>query len=105
MHKIGCNITLTCSPRTILIRTVPQGSIWRRHIDQLQPRYPSTDNTPNSEQIDIAPEPSTQDEPESSVQESTNTLPHSPVYYPSNPRRSTRARKQRTFYGYALTDY
>ena len=104
--------------RTIQVRTVFQGSIWRRHIDQLRPRYPSTeddepsenytfdsDNTPNSEQINNAPESSTQDEPESSAQESTNTLSHSPVYGPSNPRRSTRARKQRTFYGCALTNY
>ena len=73
--------------RTIQVRTVSQGSIWRRHIDQLRPRYPSneddepgedytfdTDNTPNSERNNNAPESSIQDEPASSVQESTNTL-------------------------------
>ena len=104
--------------RTIHVRTVPQGSIWRRHNDQLRPRYPSTeddepgedytfdtDSTLNSEQNNNAPESSTQDETESSIQISTNTLPHSPVYGPSNPRRSTRARKQRTFFGCALTNY
>ena len=104
--------------RTIQVWTVPQGSIWRRHIDQLRQRYPSTeddepgkdytfdsDNTPNAEQINNASESSTQDEQESSAQEFTNTLPHSPVYGPSNPRRSTRARKQRTFYGCALANY
>ena len=87
-------------------------SIWRRHIDQLRPRYPSTeddepgenytfvtDNAPNSEQNNNAPESSTQAEPESSIQVSTNSLPHIPVYGPSNPRRSTRTRKQKTFYG------
>ena len=104
--------------RTIQVRTVPQGRIWRRHIDQLRPRFPSneddepgedytfdSDHTPNSEEINDAPEPFPQDEPVSSVQVSTNTLPHSPVYGPSNPRRSTMARKQRTFYGCALTNY
>ena len=104
--------------RPIPVRTVPQGSIWRRQIDQLRPRYPSieddepgldytfdTDNTPNSEQNNNASESSTQNEPESLVQESTNTLPHSPFYGPSNPRRSKRVRKQRTFYGCALTNY
>ena len=30
--------------RTIQVRTVSQGSIWRRHIDQLRPRYPSTED-------------------------------------------------------------
>ena len=98
--------------RTIQVWTVPQGSIWRRHIDQLRPRFPSTeddepgedytldsDNTPNSEQNNNAPKCSTQDEPESLVQESKKTLPHSPVYGPSNPPQSTRARKQRIFYG------
>ena len=104
--------TGTC---TIQVQTVPQGSIWRHHIDQLRPEYPSTeddepsedysfdpDNTPKSEQIDNAPEPSTQDEQESSIQVFTNTSPHSLVYGPSNPRRSTRAPKQRTFNGCAL---
>ena len=61
--------------RSIQVQTIPQGSIWRRHIDQLRPRYSSTeddepgedytfdiDNTPNSEQNNNAPESSTQDE-------------------------------------------
>ena len=78
--------------RSIQVRIVHQGSLWQRHIDQLRPRYPSTeddkpgedytfdtDNTPNSEQNNNAPESSTQDELESSIQVSTNTLPHSPV--------------------------
>ena len=56
------------STRTIQVLTVQQDSIWRHHIDQLRPRYPSTeddeqgedytfdtDNTPNSEQNNNAP--------------------------------------------------
>ena len=30
--------------RTIQVRTVPQGSIWRRHVDQLRPRFLSTED-------------------------------------------------------------
>ena len=40
------------SSRTIQVRTVPQGSIWRRHIDQLRPRYPLTeDDEPGEDYI------------------------------------------------------
>ena len=104
--------------RNIQVRTFPQDSIWRRHIDQLPLRYSwtkddepredcsfETDNTPNSEQNNNAPGSSTQNESESSVQESMNTLPHLPVYGPFNTRRSKKALKQRRFYGTPLTDY
>ena len=70
--------------------------------DFLQPKMI---NLARTTPFNDAPETSTQDEPESSVHVSTNTLAHSPVYGPSNPRLSARARKQRTFYGCALTNY
>ena len=61
--------------------------------DVTRPPYPSTkddepgknktfdtENTPNSGQSNNASKSSTQDETEFSVQESTTTLPHSPIY-------------------------
>ena len=72
--------------RSVQVRTVLQGNVWRPHVNQLRARDPLTEDdklgedytldndiASNSKQNNNAPESSTQ---ESSVQESTNTLPH-----------------------------
>ena len=79
--------------RTSQVRAVPKCGSWRRHSDELRPRRSLAEDDepskgysfkigtpPNAEQNNNQSESSTQDAPESSVQESTNTLAHSPVY-------------------------
>lgn len=98
--------------RTVQVRPIPQGGIWRRHIDQLRPRHTSAEDaepgeefsfdTPNSEEDDSQSTESIQqpEEPTSStLQPSVTVSPQSPPYGPENLRRSTRTRKPRQFYG------
>ena len=83
--------------------TVPQGG---NQPNQARTTPFETDNFPISKLNNNAPaESSTQVEPESLTQKYTSTLLHSPVYGSFNPQRSKRARKRRTFYSSALTDY
>ena len=82
--------------RCFNVKVVPRGPVWRRHWEQLQPRYASAeDNEPGSE-ADVIPPDHPMDVPEEQrpVQPlRPRNMPSVPEYGPDNPRRSGRTRK------------
>ena len=82
--------------RCFNVKVTPHGPIWRRHWEQLQPRYSSTEDSEPGEHIDFnLNEPS--DHPMELTQDSKQgkrqvILPQ-PEYGPHNPRRSKRTPK------------
>ena len=104
--------------RNFHVRVVPRGPIWRRHLEQLQPRYsssedddpaerPSTNQTVSESERSLSDDadstssqPSSSqwlDTPDDSSLEDTAASP-SPTYTRERPRRSQRQRKPPDFY-------
>nr|CAB3223623.1 uncharacterized protein K02A2.6-like [Phallusia mammillata] len=82
--------------RSVEVRVIPRGPIWRRHIEQLRPRYateedenPADDPNPVSERINEEIPDTTQSSPPKVAD------PEHLEYGPGNPRRSKRQRKPR----------
>nr|CAB3249686.1 uncharacterized protein K02A2.6-like [Phallusia mammillata] len=97
---VPATIVKCCGSRTFNVRVFPRGPIWRRHLDQLRPRYPNEDDDPGDPELSLPSEhiplvPST-DTPASS----SSTPPDSPRFGPDNPRRSKRQRLQPRRFGY-----
>ena len=111
--------------RMFHVRVIPKGPIWRRHINQLQPRYVSdSDNDiedmsysfdtiqepvsskSSTEENDLIPSSSIsenytteQSSPSSSIHSSNSASSTSePQYTRENPRRSNRTRRRPDFY-------
>jgi len=93
--------------RSVNRRVVPRGPVWRRHIDQLQRRYVSPDDTEPGDTPRLSE--SREENPSVSEQLSSNTLTVttgqpptsqnvSPEYGPSHPWRSKRLRKPRKLF-------
>ena len=95
-------VTKVYGTRSVNVRVVPRGPVWRRHLEQLRPRYYSQEDTEPGEEPaytntterlpDISAEPAT------STQTRTYRNPREPTptddnYGPSNPRRSRRHKK------------
>ncbi|XP_062521210.1 uncharacterized protein K02A2.6-like [Corticium candelabrum] len=79
--------------RSVNVKVHPRGPIWRRHIEQLRPRYGVEEDTdPGTDPGDLihVPSPTLQPDVETNSQE---CQPSAPQYGPGNPRRSTRIRK------------
>ena len=104
--------------RTGQVRAVPKCGSWRRHSVELRPRRSLAEDDEPSKgySFKIGTPPNAEqnnNQSESSTQRRTRIF--SPRIYkhfgtftrlgPFDPRRSKRARKQRTFYGCTLTDY
>ena len=107
-------VTKRFSTRSVNVRVVPRGGTWRRHIEQLRPRYVDQDDADPCEMSIQAPEPavSVQEEmpllEEAPILEMAQTsttpvpvatfakkarnprLPTGTEYGPHNPRRSSR---------------
>ena len=100
-------------PRSVNVRVFPKGLIWRRHIEQLRPRYGAQEDVDPGEnptvsqyspQPAVLPEEPIQRMPQDqSVAETqpkkTYRNPRSPIgdeYGPSNPRRSQRLKGTHT---------
>ena len=97
--------------RTVQVRPIPRGGIWRRHIDQLRPRYPQ-DDEPRDEYSFTAYPDSADDFPDDSVSiqqpeisPSVSSPLQSPAYCPGNPRRSKQKRRPKEMFGVVVTDY
>ena len=103
-------VTKVFGTRTVNVRVVPRGPTWRRHIDQLRPRYgvnedadpgedprpTSTDGVHKDTSIGEGPGP----ESASGIQaaEGTNTADHTPTPPPEStdcPPKKKRTRKAR----------
>ena len=81
--------------RSVNVKVHPQGPVWRRHIEQLRPRYGA------DEDDDPGDEPQL---PQGSIKSPVRARTHdsvsspwvpSPEYGPGNPRRSKRTKKPR----------
>ena len=95
-------VTKRLGTRMFNVRVVPNGPVWRRHLDQLQPRYASDDDEDpgdvpssqehsdhSSENEQISPQPEAVPSPQRPAPEE---------YTRQNPRRSTRRRKPPDYY-------
>ena len=112
-------MTKVFGPRSVNVRVFPHGATWRRHIEQLQYRYGSKEDSDpgelpapvTSSQVSVGPLPSNElplaefettehldqgDQVPQPVKQKTSRNPRLPTgneYGPHNPRRSTRNRK------------
>ena len=97
--------------RSVNVCVVPPGAVWRRHIEQLHPRYHSEDDTEPGqapEQLRTTTPPivdnSTNANSAVVLQSHTYRNPRAPTqtddnYGPSNPKRSKRSQHKITFSG------
>ena len=85
--------------RCFNVKVVPHGPVWRRHWEQLQPRYVTDeDNEPGdvdnvSELLTDHPMEVPGTVPQTQRHSRPKTVPPVPEYGPDNPRRSKRTRK------------
>ena len=92
-------VTKVCGTRNINVRVVPHGPTWRRHIEQLRPRYGSTEDAdpgevPPSFQEPEAPGRATLEVPGDKHKRRNPKWPSDDQYGMENPRRSERIRKR-----------
>ena len=92
------------------MRVLPKGPTWRRHVDQLRPRWSSSEDNNFGDDFNAS---QGQIEGDLNSAEGTNSaIPTSPMqgaeeteivgtnsYGPEYPRRSKRARKKTEFFG------
>lgn len=75
-------VTKVFGTRTVNVRVVPRGPTWRRHIDQLRPRYGANEDTDPGKDLRL------DSTDRSQKAEGTNTTDHTPTL-PPNPSEST----------------
>ena len=101
---VPATITRVHGTRTFTVKVHPRGPLWKRHLEQLQPRYGVAEDTDpgvvTSEQSTSADSVSEQPKaetlsPPAEVKTSDQTVPQ---YGRHNPRRSSRQRKPRQLY-------
>ena len=84
-------------PRSFNVKVVPRGPVWRRHLEQLQPRYASEEDEEPGD-FDSVPDspagPPTQNLQVANPTGRPRLLP-TLEYGPDNPRRSSRIRRPR----------
>ena len=86
--------------RCFNVKVVPHGPVWRRHWEQLQPRYVTDEDNEPGDVVDNVSELSTDHPmevpgtvPQTQRHSRPKTVPPVPEYGPDNPRRSRRTRK------------
>ena len=86
--------------RCFKVKVVPHGPVWRRHWEQLQPRYVTDEDNEPGDVVDNVSELSTDHPmelpgtaPQIQRHSRPKTVPSVPEYGPDNPRRSRRTRK------------
>ena len=81
--------------RCFNVKVVPHGPVWRRHLEQLQPRHTTEEDAEPGDTADPDPE-TPADHPMEILQDRQPTPRHRslpvPEYGPGNPRRSGRSR-------------
>ena len=92
-------VTKVCGTRNINVRVVPHGPTWRRHIEQLRPRYGSMEDTdpgevPPTFQKPEAPDGPALEVPGDRLRRPNPKWPSDERYGKENPRRSERIRKR-----------
>jgi hypothetical protein len=87
--------------RSVDVKVVPKGPTWRRHYDQLRPRYASPEDTEPGDQPSLPEDPFIpptpmlhQERPQAAeAPQGNDQVLRSPPYGPGNVRRSKRQRK------------
>ena len=101
---VPATITRVHGTRTFTVKVHPRGPLWKRHLEQLQPRYgvaedtdPGVVTSEQSTSADSVPEQPKAEtlSPPAEVKTSDQTVPE---YGRHNPRRSSRQRKPRQLY-------
>ena len=101
---VPATITRVHGTRTFTVKVHPRGPLWKRHLEQLQPRYgvaedtdPGVVTSEQSTSADSVPEQPKAEtlSPPTEVKTSDQTVPE---YGRHNPRRSSRQRKPRQLY-------
>ena len=101
---VPATITRVHGTRTLTVKVHPRGPLWKRHLEQLQPRYgvaedtdPGVVTSEQSTSVDSVPEQPKAEtlSPPAEVKTSDQTVPE---YGRHNPRRSSRQRKPRQLY-------
>ena len=112
-------VTKVRGSRTYSVKVCPRGPCWKRHVDQLRPRYTSVEDdeptdlqacNPEAEESvtseHAAPSKPSKEASDSSPDDSGTSMPSdttsqaSPPYTRDNPRRSHRTRKTVVRYGH-----
>ena len=75
-------VTEVCGARSVKVRVVPHGPTWRRHIEQLRPRFGSTDEEPETPGAPASEAPGDKRRPRNP------RWPSDDQYGVGNPRRS-----------------
>ena len=112
---VPATITKVLGSRTVNVRVWPRGPTWRRHLDQLQPRYGAQHDaevedlptpaenaamSPEHQRLDCHGGPSPQMRPPLDIPQPQRRKTSPPQKYDrSNPRRSKRLRKPRVLFG------
>lgn len=90
-----------CGTRNFNVKVTPRGPVWRRHVEQLQPRYVSEDDTDPGDwfltdhPMELEAMKDTSQQQETRVQKPPRFRSNLPCYGPENPRRSRRTPKPR----------
>ena len=101
---VPATITIVHGTRTFTFKVHPRGPLWKRHLEQLQPRYGVTEDTDTGVYISeqstradsVLEQPKAETlSPPTDVKTSDQTVPE---YGRHNPRRSSRQRKLRQLY-------
>ena len=100
---VPATITRVHDTRTFTVKVHPRGPLWKRHLEQLQPRYGVAEDADpgivigeQSTSADKIPDPKAETlSPPTEAKTSDHTLPE---YGRHNPRRSSRQRKTRQLY-------
>lgn len=108
-------VTKVFGTRSVNVKVLPNGPTWRRHIEQLRPRYASSEDAepgetpivscptvtapeeqvePNNSQAEQEKEPSPQAGPPAKPKRKNPRLPTGDEFGPDNPRRSERIKKK-----------
>ena len=104
---IPATVVKVFGSRSVNVKVLPRGPIWRRHLDQLRPRYGADqDSDPGDTYVPsttVGPEPTLPDiqrhsEPASKAPKTPKSrrIPSPPPYGPDAPRRSERLKKKAT---------
>ena len=100
---VPATITRVHGTRTFTVKVHPRGPLWKRHLEQLRPRYGVVEDADpgivigeQSTSADKIPDPKAETlSPPTEAKTSDHTLPE---YGRHNPRRSSRQRKTRQLY-------
>ena len=100
---VPATITRVHGTRTFTVKVHPRGPLWKRHLEQLRPRYGVVEDADpgivigeQSTSADKIPDPKAKTlSPPTEAKTSDHTLPE---YGRHNPRRSSRQRKTRQLY-------